>query len=81
MKPRPRRYAELYREDGLTGGHVIMLGADDASKAAALAALRAYPGGLQMGGGVTTDNAVEYLEVSPGRGGPLGSRLGPCLRL
>ncbi len=28
----PRRFAELYQEDGLTGGHVIMLGADEASK-------------------------------------------------
>lgn len=26
------RFAELYQEDGLTGGHVIMLGADEASK-------------------------------------------------
>jgi hypothetical protein len=25
-------YSELYRRDGLTGGHVIMLGSDDASK-------------------------------------------------
>lgn len=25
-------FSELYRRDGLAGGHVIMLGADDASK-------------------------------------------------
>ncbi|KAI7839014.1 hypothetical protein COHA_007253 [Chlorella ohadii] len=56
-------FAELYQEDGLTGGHVIMLGADEASKAAALGALGAYPGGLQLGGGVSTENAVEYLEA------------------
>lgn len=37
-------YANLYKEDGLTGGHVIMLGADPLSKAAALEALHAYPG-------------------------------------
>lgn len=30
---------------------------------AALQALGAYPGGLQLGGGVTTDNAVEYLDA------------------
>ncbi|KAG2452752.1 hypothetical protein HYH02_002982 [Chlamydomonas schloesseri] len=56
-------YSELYRRDGLTGGHVIMLGADDASKQTALEALRAWPGGLHMGGGVTADNAMEYLDA------------------
>lgn len=38
-------YARMYKEDGLTGGHVIMLGADPLSRAAAIEALRAYPGG------------------------------------
>ncbi|GLI59161.1 hypothetical protein VaNZ11_000988 [Volvox africanus] len=56
-------YSELYRNDGLIGGHVIMLGADDASKKTALEALHAWPGGLHMGGGVTADNAVEYLDA------------------
>ncbi|KAJ6370926.1 hypothetical protein OIU77_001438, partial [Salix suchowensis] len=37
-------FANLYKEDGLVGGHVIMLGADDLSKAAAVEALHAYPG-------------------------------------
>ena len=37
-------YAKLYKEDGLTGGHVIMLGADPLSKVAAIEALHAYPG-------------------------------------
>lgn len=37
-------YANMYKEDGLTGGHVIMLGADPLSKAAAIEALHAYPG-------------------------------------
>ncbi|GMH23162.1 hypothetical protein Nepgr_025005 [Nepenthes gracilis] len=55
-------YARLYREDELTGGHVIMLGADPLSRAAAIAALREYPGGLQVGGGITSDNASSYLE-------------------
>ncbi|GAB4817783.1 hypothetical protein N2152v2_004829 [Parachlorella kessleri] len=40
-----------------------MLGADTASREAAFEALRAYPGGLQLGGGVSTDNAIEYLEA------------------
>ncbi|GJM88526.1 hypothetical protein PR202_ga04598 [Eleusine coracana subsp. coracana] len=37
-------FASIYKEDELLGGHVIMLGADPASQAAALEALRAYPG-------------------------------------
>lgn len=37
-------YAKMYKDDGLTGGHVIMLGADPLSKAAAIEALHAYPG-------------------------------------
>lgn len=56
-------FSHLYRKDGLTGGHVIMLGADDASKQTALEALRAWPGGLHMGGGVTPLNALEYLDA------------------
>ncbi|PRQ38068.1 1-(5-phosphoribosyl)-5-((5-phosphoribosylamino)methylideneamino)imidazole-4-carboxamide isomerase [Rosa chinensis] len=35
-------YAKMYKEDGLTGGHVIMLGADPLSRAAAIEALHAY---------------------------------------
>ncbi len=59
-------FAKLYREDGLTGGHVILLNPADspyfaATKAQALAALEAYPGGLQLGGGVNPDNASGYL--------------------
>ncbi|CAL0317042.1 unnamed protein product [Lupinus luteus] len=55
-------YATLYKEDGLTGGHVIMLGADPLSKAATLEALHAYPGGLQVGGGINSDNCLSYIE-------------------
>ena len=40
-----------------------MLGSDDDSKQTALEALRAWPGGLQMGGGVSTSNAIEYLDA------------------
>ncbi len=53
-------YAELYRRDDLTGGHVIMLG--PGNEAAAREALRAYPGGLQIGGGITAENARGWLE-------------------
>jgi phosphoribosylformimino-5-aminoimidazole carboxamide ribotide isomerase len=53
-------YAELYRRDGLAGGHVIMLG--PGNEAAALEALRAYPGGLHVGGGIHLENAASYLK-------------------
>ncbi|KAF6255189.1 hypothetical protein COO60DRAFT_1296694 [Scenedesmus sp. NREL 46B-D3] len=56
-------YAELYQRDQLTGGHVIMLGSDEPSRQTAFGALQAWPGGLQLGGGVTTDNAMQYLDA------------------
>ena len=54
-------YADLYCKDGLRGGHVIMLG--PGNEQAALAALKAYPGGLQVGGGINHENALKYLEA------------------
>lgn len=57
----PSHYARMYREDGLTGGHVIKLGAGNDS--AAKEALSAWPGGLQLGGGVTAQNAREWLDA------------------
>ncbi len=61
-------FANLYREDGLAGGHVILLNPADspyfeATKAQAMLALRAYPNGLQLGGGVNPDNAGVYLNA------------------
>jgi phosphoribosylformimino-5-aminoimidazole carboxamide ribotide isomerase len=61
-------YARLYRENGIKGGHIILLNPASseyfkATKAQALLALRAYPGGLQIGGGVNADNALEYIEA------------------
>ena len=53
-------YAALFKRDGLTGGHVIMLG--PGNKDEALKALAAYPNGLQVGGGITADNAGFYLD-------------------
>lgn len=55
-------FADMYMQDGLTGGHVIMLGADPLSKLAAVEALHAYPDGLQVGGGINSENARNYLE-------------------
>ncbi len=57
----PAWFAELYKKDGICGGHVIMLGKGNVD--AAKAALAAYPGGLQVGGGITADNALEYLNA------------------
>ena len=54
-------YAELYKRDGLKGGHIIMLGPGNETEARA--ALRAYPGGLQIGGGVNLDNARGWLDA------------------
>jgi phosphoribosylformimino-5-aminoimidazole carboxamide ribotide isomerase len=53
-------YAGMFKEDGLTGGHVIMLGGGN--EEAAVRAIEAYPGGLQIGGGITAENAAYYLE-------------------
>jgi phosphoribosylformimino-5-aminoimidazole carboxamide ribotide isomerase, eukaryotic type len=52
-------FAELFKRDGLSGGHVIMLG--PGNEVQALKALEAFPGGLQVGGGITADNAAHYL--------------------
>ena len=61
-------YADLYRSHGLTGGHVILLNAKDSpyyeqTKAQALSALREWPGGLMIGGGISADNAGEFLDA------------------
>ncbi|GMI20693.1 hypothetical protein TrRE_jg6269 [Triparma retinervis] len=52
-------FARMYLEDGLTGGHVIMLGGGNLP--AATSALAAYPGGLQVGGGVNDTNAESWI--------------------
>lgn len=54
-------FARRYREDGLTGGHVISLG--PGNERAARAALEAYPGGLHLGGGVNAANARSWLDA------------------
>ncbi len=60
-------YAEFYKRDGLSGGHVILLNPEgsefyEATKVQTLGALAAYPGGLQVGGGIHEGNAGEFLE-------------------
>ncbi|RKI44268.1 phosphoribosylformimino-5-aminoimidazole carboxamide ribotide isomerase [bacterium D16-51] len=61
-------YARKYREDGLSGGHIILLNpkgsefyGEDVSQAKA--ALEEYPGGMQIGGGMEEKNAEEFLAM------------------
>ena len=54
-------YAALYRENGLPGGHVILLGPGNEEEAKS--ALRAFPGGMQIGGGINSENASGWLEA------------------
>ena len=61
-------YADLFRQRDLPGGHIILLNPPaskyyEATRAQALSALAAYPGGMQAGGGITPENAVSFLEA------------------
>ncbi len=61
-------FAKLYSSFQLSGGHVILLNSAESefyqkTKEHALEALRAYPQGLQVGGGITPYNAEEYLKA------------------
>lgn len=61
-------YAKMYKRDGLTGGHIILLNPEGSTwyeqdvRQAALA-LEAYPGGMQLGGGVHLGNAERFLDM------------------
>lgn len=60
-------FARMYQADGIKGGHIILLNAVDseyyeATKQQAIEALHAYSGGLQIGGGITAENASFYIE-------------------
>jgi len=61
-------YANLYKKDNLKGGHIILLNPsgteyyeEDCKQAEK--ALQAYPGGLQIGGGITDENAMYFLNM------------------
>ncbi len=54
-------FADKYRHDQLTGGHVIKLG--PGNDESARAALAAYEGGLQIGGGIDAGNARQWLDA------------------
>lgn len=61
-------YANMYKKAGIRGGHIILLNPVtseyyEATRAQALLALHSYPGGLQIGGGITADNAAQFIEA------------------
>jgi phosphoribosylformimino-5-aminoimidazole carboxamide ribotide isomerase len=61
-------YARMYKELGLSGGHVILLNPVNSpfyegAKKQALEALKGAAGTLQIGGGITADNAAEFIEA------------------
>lgn len=61
-------FANLYKKDGLKGGHVILLNPSTSeyypeTKKQALKALQTYQDGLQIGGGITVENAEEYMKA------------------
>jgi phosphoribosylformimino-5-aminoimidazole carboxamide ribotide isomerase len=61
-------FASFYQKHQIRGGHIILLNGKDSpyymeTKQQALLALRTYPGGLQVGGGITADNAKEFLDA------------------
>ncbi len=57
-------FAELYKKDNLTGGHIIQLG--PGNQEAAKNALGAWKGGMQIGGGIDINNAKEWLDAGAG---------------
>jgi phosphoribosylformimino-5-aminoimidazole carboxamide ribotide isomerase len=62
-------FARLYHEHNLTGAHVIMLG--PGNEEAAKEALGAWPGGMQVGGGITDKNAAQWIEWGADKVGAL----------
>lgn len=61
-------FAEIYKKYQIEGAHVILLNGRDSpyyekTRQQACAALAAYPGHMQAGGGITLENAQEYLDA------------------
>jgi len=54
-------FAELYKRDNLCGGHVIMIGTGNEIEARS--ALKTFPGGMQIGGGINSANARGWLDA------------------
>jgi phosphoribosylformimino-5-aminoimidazole carboxamide ribotide isomerase len=68
-------FAKLYKDNGLEGAHVIMLGPGNVD--AAREALAAWKGGLQVGGGITNENAKQWIEWGAERVCSAGSSYEP----
>lgn len=63
-----RDYARIYKQSGIKGGHIIILNSStskyyEETKKQAIEALKEYPFGLMVGGGINADNAMEYLNA------------------
>lgn len=61
-------YADLYKKNHLTGGHIILLNSKDSmyyedTKRQAVKALAEFKNGMQVGGGITDENAMEFIEA------------------
>ena len=61
-------YANFYKKDNIKGGHIILLNSKDSeyyedTKAQAMLALKTWPGGFQVGGGITAENAAQFLDA------------------
>ena len=61
-------FARMYKELGLKGGHIILLNPEgspyyEATKEQGISALKETPGLLQIGGGITSDNAAEFIDA------------------
>ena len=61
-------YANFYKKDDIKGGHIVLLNSKDSeyyekTKEQAMLALKTWPGGFQIGGGITAENAAEFLDA------------------
>ena len=60
-------YGNMYRSMGLEGGHIIILNPPtseyyEEDLRQARLAMEAFPGGLQIGGGINSENAKDFIE-------------------
>lgn len=53
-------FAQTYRDNAVAGAHVIMLG--PGNEEAAKQALAVWPQSLQVGGGITDENARQWID-------------------
>ena len=61
-------YAQFYKKDNVKGGHIILLNSKESeyyekTKEQAMLALKTWPGGFQVGGGITVETAAEFLDA------------------